>query len=422
MSLRTWPVVAACLVAAVLTIMALPGCQKAPPAIAKGKDPEVDFERPIAQNVTDHEDFTGHLEAIPTVELRAQVTGYLKSAHFKEGSDVHKGDLLFEIDSTVYDAELARAKALVTQAEARYDRLSNDFDRVMRVRDKGTVTQEEIDRIRGDRAEAFAALGVAKAGQAIAQQNVEFTKITAPITGRIGRRMIDPNNLVKANDTPLARIDSIDPIYATFDIDEHTVLRLRDLIREGKVPSARTNATKVMIALADEGPEGLKKPRDLVGIIDFSDPRFESGTGTLRVRAKLNNVPLTVSPQMQLALGWASGFIGGYNLKAHLSPGMLLSPGMFARIRLPIGNPRPGLLVREEALGSDQGQRFVYVLNDKDEVVYRAVKLGPQSGRLRVIEDGLTPSDRVIVRGMQRVKPNVKVTPKPAEPLAETSS
>lgn len=400
-----------------LAIVAIAGCQKAPPTIAKGKDPEVEFERPLTQEVTDHEDFTGHIEAIPTVELRAQVTGYLKATHFKEGSDVHEGDLLFEIDTTVYDAELARAKALVAQAEARHERLTNDYNRVLRVGDKGTVTQEEVDRIKGDRAEAFAAIGVARAGQRVAEQNVAFTKINAPITGRIGKRMIDPNNLVKANETALARIDSLDPIYATFDIDEHTVLRLRELIREGKVPSARTNPTKVTITLADESPDHRRKFRDLVGVIDFSDPRFESGTGTLRIRAKLNNVPLTVSPAMQFALSWATQLIGGYNLRAHMSPGMLLSPGMFARIRLPIGNPRSALLVREEALGSDQGQRYVFVLDSKDEVVYRAVRLGPQVGRLRVIEEGLASDDRVIVRGLQRVRPGVKVVAKPAEPL-----
>jgi RND family efflux transporter MFP subunit len=363
------------------------GCQKPPPAVAKTKDPEVEIEKPITRNVTDHEDFTGHIEADPIVDLRAQVTGYLKATHFKEGNDIKQGDLLFEIDSTVYDAELVRAKALVTQAEARYDRLTSDYNRVIRVVDKGTVTQEEIDRIRGDRAEALAAIGVAKAGQTIAEQNVTFTRITAPISGRIGKRKIDPNNLVKANDTVLATIVSLDPIYASFDIDERTILRLRRLIKEGRIVSARVNPTKVYIGLADE------ENHSITGVIDYIDPQLEAGTGTLRVRAKVENV------------------------KLDHSPGMLLSPGMFVRIRLPVGNAKPALLVREEALGSDQGQRYVYALNEKDEVVYRAVTLGPQDGRLRVIEKGLSADDRVIVRGLQRVRPGVKVTAKPAEPL-----
>jgi RND family efflux transporter MFP subunit len=390
------PVVAGFLLAGVAAL-ATAGCQKAPLSVAKGKDPEVEIEKPVIKNVTDHEDFTGHIEAIPTVDLRAQVTGYLKAAHFEEGKDVKEGDLLFEIDPTVYDAELARAKALVNQADARYERLTSDYNRVIRVGDKGTVTQEEIDRIRGDRAEALAAIGVAKAGQALAEQNVAFTKIRAPFSGRIGKRMIDPNNLVKANDTVLANLVSLDPIYATFDIDERTMLRLRRLIKEGKIVSARVNPTKVEIGLADE--EG----HSLAGVIDFIDNRLESGTGTLRVRAKVENVKLVHSPAL------------------------LLSPGMFVRIRLPVGGPKPSLVIREEALGSDQGQRYVFVLNDKDEVVYRAVKLGPQEGRLRVIEppvvedgvvkSGLLVDDRVIVRGLQRVRPGIKVAAKPAEPL-----
>ncbi len=289
------------------------------------------------------------------------------------------------------------------------------------MRDKGTVTEEEIDRIKGDREEAFAAIGVAKAGQKLAEQDVEFTKIRAPFSGRIGKRMIDPNNLVKANETMLATLVSLDPIYATFDVDEHTVLRLRGLIRSGKIPSVRANATIVQVTLADEDADDpIRQTRELVGVIDFSDPRFESGTGTLRLRARLKNVPLT-SLSMHTALTWASALVG-CDLRSRLSTGTLLSPGMFARIRLPIGRPHPAILIREEALGSDQGQRYVFVLNEKDEVVYRAVTLGPQVGRLRVIETGLSADERVIVRGLQRVRSGVKVNAKQAEPLQTSTN
>jgi multidrug efflux system membrane fusion protein len=185
--------------------------------------------------------------------------------------------------------------------------------------------------------------------------------------------MIDPSNLVKANDTILANIKSLDPIYATFDLDEQTLLRLRRLVREGKIVSARSEPVTVYIGLADE--EGYS----LAGVIEFIDNKVEAGTGTLRVRAEVKNDKL------------------------------FLSDGLFVRIRLPVGKPKPSLVIPEEALGSDQGQRYVYVLNDKDEVVYRAVKLGPQVERLRVIEEGVKPSDRVIVRGLQRVRPGVKV-------------
>jgi RND family efflux transporter MFP subunit len=304
------------------------------------------------------------------------VTGYLKAVHFKDGTDVPKDAPLFEIDPQTYQSEYDRAKAAVTQAEAHRGRLERDFRRVALVPDRGSVTQEEVDKIAGDLAEARAAVGIALAQRELARQNVEFTKIRAPFSGRIGKRMIDPSNLVKANDTILATLVSLNPIYATFDLDEQTLLRLRRLVREGKITSARNEAVAVHIGLADE--EGYS----LTGVIEFIDNKVEAGTGTLRVRAQVDNDKL------------------------------LLSPGMFVRIRLPVGKPKPSLVIPEEALGSDQGQRYVYVLNDKDEVVYRAVKLGPQVERLRVIEEGVKADDRVIVSGLQRVRPGVKVVAK----------
>jgi RND family efflux transporter MFP subunit len=364
----------------------LSGCQKAPPPLAKTKDPEVLVARPTVQPVTDHEDFTGHVEAIPTVDLRAQVTGYLKAVHFKDGTDVEKDAPLFEIDPQTYQTEYERTRAAVVQAEARRDRLERDYNRVIQVADKGTVTQEEIDRIAGDRAEARAAVAVTVQQRELARQNLEFTKIKAPFAGRIGKRMIDPSNLVKANDTILATLVSLNPIYVTFDLDEQTLLRLRRLVREGKIVSARSEPVTVHIGLADE--EGYS----LTGVIEFIDNRVEAGTGTLRVRAVVKNDKL------------------------------LLSPGLFVRIRLPVGRPKPSLVVPEEALGSDQGQRYVFVLNDHDEVVYRAVKLGPQVDRLRVIEDGVKPEDRVIVSGLQRVRPGIKVAPKDAAAVKPVSA
>jgi RND family efflux transporter MFP subunit len=378
MKLSVRPALAGLLVFGIVIAAGASGCQKAPPPLAKTKDPEVIVAHPTTESVTDHEDFTGHVEAIPTVDLRAQVTGYLKATHFRDGFDVEKDALLFEIDPQTYQTEFERTKAVVTQAEARLERLNRDYNRVIQVADKGTVTQEEIDRIAGDRAEARAAVAVAVQQRELARQNLDFTKIRAPFAGRIGRRMLDPSNLVKANDTILATLVSLDPIYVNFDLDERTLLRLRRLVREGKIVSARVDPTTVHIGLADE--EGYS----LAGVIDFIDNRVEAGTGTLRVRAKVDNQKT------------------------------LLSPGMFVRIRLPVGKPKPCLLIPEEALGSDQGQRYVFVVNEKDEVVYRMVKLGPQVDRLRVIEEGVKPDDRVIVSGLQRVRAGVKVVPKEA--------
>ena len=353
------------------------GCQKPPPALAATKPPAVDIGMPIAQPVTDYEEFTGHTEAVESVELRAQVTGYLKQVHFKDGADVKKDELLFDIDPKTYAAERERFRALVVQAEARLERLNRDYNRL--IAGKGSVTQEEIDRITGDRAEAKAAVAVAVAAREVAEQNVEFTKIRAPFAGRISRRAIDAGNLVKANETVLTGIVALDPIYSSFDVDERTLLRLRRLVREGKMPSARVTNVNVDIGLADE--EGYS----MTGVIDFIDNKVDANTGTLRVRARVSNSKL------------------------------ILSPGLFVRIRLPVGAARPSLLVPEEALGTDQGQKYVFVLNEKDEVVYRAVKIGAQVGRLRVIESGVSAGDRVIFSGLQKVRPGVKVAPRSAE-------
>ncbi|HEX3151120.1 MAG TPA: efflux RND transporter periplasmic adaptor subunit [Gemmataceae bacterium] len=379
------PTFAGSVLAGIVVTVGVAGCQKAPPALAKTKDPEVIVARPTSQPVIDHEDFTGHIEAENKVVLQAQVTGYLLTAHVKDGADVEKDQLLFEIDSQVYETEYTKSKSTVLQAEARRDRLERDLRRVTLVPDKGTVTQEEVDKIAGDLAEARAAVGVATAQRELARQNVEFTKIKAPFSGRLGKRNIDPKNLVKANDTVLATLVSRNPIYASFDLDEQTLLRLRRLVQDGKIVSARTEPTKVHIGVADE--EGYS----FSGIITVIDNIVDPGTGTQRVWATIDN----------------SKF--------------LLSPGMFVRIRLPVGKPKPSLLVPEEALGSDQGQRYVFVLNENDEVVYRPVKLGPQVERLRVIDDGVTASDRVIVSGLQRVRAGVKVVPKDAAAVKPTT-
>ena len=352
------------------------GCQKAPPTLAKNKDPEVWIVKPITKDVIEHEDFTGHVQAIPSVDLRAQVTGYLKAVHFEDGKDVEKDALLFEIDPKTYATELKRAEAALTQAEARHERLSRDYKRVIAVADRGTITQEEIDRIAGERSEALAGVSVAVQVRELAKQNVEFTKIKAPFSGRMGKRMIDPNNLVKANDTVLATLVSLNPIHVAFDIDERTLLRLRKLVREGKILSARSNPTKVQIGLADEEAHSHE------GTIDIIDNRLQADTGTLRVWAKVDNEKL------------------------------ILSPGLFVRVRLPVGLPKSALLIPEEALASDQGNRYVFALNEKDEVVYRAVKLGSQVEGMRVITSGISAEDRVIVKGLQRVRAGTKVDAK----------
>ncbi len=352
------------------------GCAKPTPELAAPKAPEVVVQNPTTADIVDYEDFTGRTEPVNSIDIRAQVSGYLDTVHFKDGADVQAGDPLFDIDPRIYVATVDSAKASVSQAQALMDRLGRDFERMTRLRSSGAASQEEIDRITGDRAEADGALAVAKAALKLAETNLGYTKINAKFAGRLSRRMVDPGNIVKANDTLLTNLVALDPIYATFDIDERTLLKYRRLIEDGKVSSARSTAIEVQIALADE--ETFTR----AGTIDFVDNQVDANTGTLRTRATVPN------------------------------PKLLLSPGLFVRVRVPVGPERKVTLIPEEALASDQGQKYVYLVNDKDEVVYRRVKLGRQVDRLRVIEEGISPTDRVIVSGLQRVRPGVKVIPK----------
>lgn len=363
-------------------LLSAAGCQKAAPKAAEVKPPEVFFAYPTEQTVTESELFTGRTMAVSTVEIRSRVTGYLDQVFFKDGADVEQGAELFLIDPRSYESAAARAAATVAQSQSRFDRLERQFARSRKLIDSKAITQEEFDVISFDREEARATLDGAKADEQLARLNLSFTKVLAPTTGRISRRLVDPGNLVKADDTPLTTIVSMDPMYAYFDVDERTLLRLRRLVGEGKIKSSREKRIDVEIALADQ------EDFPLTGTINFADNQVEATTGTLRVRAVIDNA------------------------------NRLLSPGMFVRVRLPVGDPHPAMLVREESLGSDQGQRFVYVVTEQDDIAYHRVKVGLLTNGLRVIDSGLSPKDRVVVTGLQRVRPKMKVAPK-AAPAAE---
>ena len=362
------------------------GCQKAVAKVEKPKPPEVIVESPTTDEVLEFEETTGRLVAKDAVEIRSRITGYLDKAFFADGAIVQKDQTLFQIDARQHEAELIRAKANVEQAEARVGRLKRDEERKRKLFSTKNITQEDLDLTSADRAEAVAGLESLTAARDLAKLNLDFTRITSPITGRISRRLVDPGNLIKADDTPLVTVMSLNPIYAYFDIDERTVLRIERLFREGKILSPRDSRYEVKFSLADEEDFSRR------GAIDFLDNHISPTTGTLRLRATVVNEDL------------------------------LLSPGMFIRVQVPIGEPHPALLVPEEALGSDQGQRFVYVLNEKNEVVYRRVKLGLLKAGRRVIEEGVESTDRVIVSGLQRVRVGKEVTPKVREPVGNASS
>ncbi|MGL4551086.1 MAG: efflux RND transporter periplasmic adaptor subunit [Gemmataceae bacterium] len=377
------------LAASLSSLALLPGCakktekQKPPP-------PEVVYTTPQSRDVTEIEEFTGYTRAVKTVEVRARVTGYLDKVNFKDGADIKEGDLLFLIDPRTYQAEADKAEAMLKSSEATLERLTSDVRRGRTLASGRAISSEELERLTSTRNEADAAVRAAKASLESTKLSVGFTRVTAPITGRLSRRMVDPGNLVKADDTMLTTVVSLDPIQAYFDVDERTVLKLRRMIQEKKIESGRTSRIDVKVGLADE--EGFSR----TGTIDFVDNQLDAGTGTLRVRAEVPN--------------------------AAINGTSTLSPGMFVRVQLPVGKPQPSLLVPETALGSDQGNKFVYVLDDKNKVVYRRIVPGQQEGALRVIRpvvrgdkgevvSGLGPDERVIVTGQQRVRPGVEANP-----------
>lgn len=364
----------------VLATLSAGGCGPKGPAPMPPKTPLVLTSKPVVREITDYEDFTGRTEAIASVDVRARATGYLDKILFKDGALVKKGEVLFEIDPRLYQAELKRAESAVTQSEATRKRLGEDFRRAEALLAKRSISQGDYDKASGEWAEADAAVGVAQAVRDLAKLNLSFTKVTAPIGGLISRHYVDPGNLIKTDDTVLTSIVTLDPMYASFDVDERTVLRLKRLIYEGKI-RAIDNEVPFQFGLADE--DGFPHK----GKINFVDNKIDVGTGTLRVRGTFAN------------------------------PKLIFSPGLFVRIRLLIGEPRMALLLPERALGTDQGQRFIYVVDKKSDAIRREVVVGPLHDGMRAIEKNLHPDDAVIVSGMQKVRPNAKVEAKLVDPL-----
>jgi RND family efflux transporter MFP subunit len=357
-------------------------------------NPEVSVSVVIARTVTDYEDFPGRLDPVNSIDIRSRVTGFLAKVNFKEGSIVKKGEVLFEIDERPYKAELERTQGIVLQMQGRLERLKADFARAEMLLPKDAVSREDYDKIVGDKKEAEGNLQVAKANQETANLKLGWTKVEAPLTGRVSRRFIDPGNLVKEDETILTTIVDLDPIYAYFDVDERTTLRFQKLIRAGWTEEAKL---PVYVGLADEEKVGGDyKGFPHRGTIHFADNKIDWETGTWRLRGLFENKNL------------------------------YLSPGLFVRIRLPIGIPHKEKLISEQALGADQGQKFVYVVDDENVVSYRRVVVGRLHHGLRAITAGLEVGDKVIVSGLQRARPLLKVNPKvvpmPGQPDADNGS
>jgi RND family efflux transporter MFP subunit len=354
------------------------GCHRTQAQPIEAKPPEVLYTLPVTKTVTDYESFTGRTDAFKTVDVRARVSGYLEKINFKDGDDVKEGDVLFVIDKRPYEVEQKRSEAALLKARAHLKRLEADFRRASALIKDRTITPEQYDQVSGDRAEAEADVKAADAALDSAKLNLEFTEVTAPLTGRASRRQIDVGNLVTQDQTTLTTIVAMDPMYAYFDVDQPTVLRIRKLVQQGKIQSAREANVPVYLKLNDDGDESAP----IEGTINFAENRLDPLTGTLRARGIFDN------------------------------PKMFLSPGMFVRVRVRIGYPHEAILIPERSLGSDQERKFVYVINEKEEIVYRPVTIGKPEGQMRVIDEGLATGERVVVSGLQRIRPGIKVTAK----------
>ncbi len=362
---------------------------------------------PVEKPVTDYVEFTGRTDAVDSVEIRARVTGFLKKVFFvndeesdakgaggsateaREGTEVKAGTKLYEIDDREYQADLQDANGELTTALAQQEKAVSDMKRGITLKDKGNISAEEYERIETAKKQADAHVESAQAKRERAELNVEFSHITAPISGKISRTEVSAGNLIRADNTLLTTIVSVDPIYVNFDLDERTLLTIRKLMLEGKIKNGGTGTTGSKETFSVEMGLAIDVGYPKKGFIDFLDNRVNPATGTIRVRGVFAN-PEWAPQKREMA------------------------PGMFARVRVPLGEPHPALLVAERAIGTDQGRKFVYVIDEKNEVVDRTVTLGPVYDGLRVIAEGLKGGEKVIIDGLQRVRPGVEVAPKPA--------
>jgi multidrug efflux system membrane fusion protein len=348
---------------------ARPAAQQAP-----ASDPQVTVATVVARDVIEWDEFTGRLEAVNTVAIRPRVSGYVSTVRFVEGGLVAKGDLLFQIDPRPFQAEVDRLRAELVRARATVARARSERQRADRLSAENAMSHEERERRASFADEAAAEVAAVEASLRAAELNLEFTRVTAPITGRVGRAIVTPGNLVSSGPgeaTLMATLVSVDPIYAAFDADEQTFLRYGGSAQR----STRRGGDAWPIHLALSSDQEF--PRE--GKLTFLDNQLDPETGTIRGRAVFRN------------------------------PDGELTPGLFVRLRLSGSGRKTSTLVQDRAVGTDLDKRFVLIVDDESTVQYRAVTLGPLVDGLRVVRTGLVEGERVVVNGLQRVRPGVKV-------------
>jgi multidrug efflux system membrane fusion protein len=374
-----------CVMAAASCAAVLAGCGRSGPPVTPPETPVVPVSRPIQRPVTDFVDYTGRTNAKDAVAIQPRVTGYLTAIHFKEGAFVKKDDLLMEIDPRPYQEQYAAVKAQVALNEAslKYAEATNKrFNELFKV-NPGAVSARELDQYQALEEQAIANLNLSKANLNAAKLNLDWTKVTAPISGQVSRYFLTEGNLVNQDVTQLTTVVSMDPMYVYFDMDEPTLLRIKRAVNEGKITTRNDGAT-VRLEMGMAGEEGY--PHE--GNINFVDNQVNPSTGSISVRGVFSNH------------------------KPRRGGTYLLVPGMFVRVRLPIGTEQPQLLVIDRAVTSDQGLKYLYVIDADNKVEARRVTLGPlQQDGLRVVLDGLKKDDWVAIGNLQQIRPKMQVQP-----------
>lgn len=372
----SYPVTGCHLSILTLLLCLLSGCQKAEDTSAKSPPaalppPNVKVAQPLVQEVTEWDEFTGRIQAVNTVQVRARISGYLEKVNFTAGKKVKKGELLFQIDPKPLQAQLDLANAELEQTKTKQALAKGDFDRAQNLLKANAIAVEEFDTRHKGLREAAAAVKAAEAKVAANKLNLDYTQIHAPIDGRVGREMITAGNLVNSSGdaTVLTTIVSIDPVYVYVDADERSILKYKRQNTQGII------GKPVELSLADETDFQHK------GKIDYLAPQADAATGTIALRGIFSNTD------------------------------ELLNPGFFARVRLRASAPYKAMLLPERAIATDQAQRFVWVVKADNQVEYRKVDLGAAIGKMRVITAGVTAEDVIVTDGLQKIKPDSKVQP-----------
>ncbi|HEV3256058.1 MAG TPA: efflux RND transporter periplasmic adaptor subunit [Gemmataceae bacterium] len=404
------------------------GCQRGGAQVAITDIPVIPVAQPITRNVTPYVDFTGRTDAVESVNIVARVTGYLRRKPFKEGSEVKTRDLLFEIDPRPYEAQYDQAESQVSLAQAQLDLAESTLARwkALKKEQPGGVSDQALDQYKAAVTEARARVNATKKSLEVYRLNKEFTRVVSPIDGQVGRSYLTLGNLVNQDQTLLTTVVSLDPMYAYFEMDERTLLQIRRAINEGTI-ELRGQGTEIgrerilgallaaqgfpapgsapcppgaaltALAVAALAPAALEAELPVYmglqgedgfphkGTINFANNQVNPGTGSISVRG------LFANPKGQKGV-------------------RLLSPGMFVRIRFPLGQAHPALLVIDRAVQSDQGKKYVYVIDADNKAQSRFVKTGAlQPDGLRVITGGLRAADWVVVGAMQQVRPGMEV-------------